>query len=110
MLSWVAGPPHSGHSTASAEWARASAMSRDRSSWMRWSPRQGQPRCASAQRPCIVATGCLLGSWLFLLTLLRCASPGAEFARTPPVRGERLGDASDGHPFDMTELPPVLIA
>jgi hypothetical protein len=44
MFSGVVGSPHSGQSTASADWARASLISFDRSSWMASSPRQGQPR------------------------------------------------------------------
>ncbi len=32
MLSGVVGPPHSGHSTVSADWALASLISLDRSS------------------------------------------------------------------------------
>ncbi len=44
MLSGVVGPPHSGHSTVSADWALASLISLDRSSWIVASPRQGQPR------------------------------------------------------------------
>ena len=44
MLSGVVGSPHSGHSTFSVEWARASLISLDRSSWIVASPRQGQPR------------------------------------------------------------------
>jgi hypothetical protein len=42
--SGTVGSPHSGHSTVSAAWARASLMSFERSSWIVSSPRQGQPR------------------------------------------------------------------
>src|SRR3712207_6241335 len=75
MLSGEVGAPHSGQSTDSRACARASLISFDRSSWMVWSPRQGHPRCASAQRPGHVATGCLLGDGVFLLTLLTSTTP-----------------------------------
>ncbi len=55
MASGVVAEPHSGHSTASCDRVRASVISRDRSSWILSSPRQGHPRWASAQRPrCVV--------------------------------------------------------
>ena len=80
MFSGVVDAPHSGQSTVSCEWARASLISFDRSSWMVRSPRQGQPRCASAQRPGRVATGCLLGKSMYVSTLLGCASPAGPSA------------------------------
>jgi hypothetical protein len=55
MASGVVAEPHSGHSTASSDRVRASVISRDRSSWILSSPRQGHPRWAWAQRPrCVV--------------------------------------------------------
>jgi hypothetical protein len=44
MASGVVAAPHSGQSTRSCERARASVSSRDRSSWIFSSPRQGHPR------------------------------------------------------------------
>jgi hypothetical protein len=42
--SGVVGDPHSGQSTGSWDRVRASVISRDRSSWIFASPRQGHPR------------------------------------------------------------------
>ena len=61
MLRGVDGAPHSGHSTDSWACDRASSICFDRSSWRLRFPRQGQPSCASSQRPGVVGTGCLLG-------------------------------------------------
>jgi hypothetical protein len=44
MASGVVGEPHSGQSTDSWDWARASVIWRDLSSWIASSPRQGHPR------------------------------------------------------------------
>ena len=57
MLSGVVGSPHSGHSTRSARLGAGVADLLGPLLVDRWSPRQGQPRWASAQRPCEVANG-----------------------------------------------------
>ena len=82
MFSGVVDSPHSGQSTVSCEWDRASVISFDRSSWMVRSPRQGQPRCASAQRPGHVATGCLLGKRDVRLDATRVRQPFRAFCGT----------------------------
>jgi hypothetical protein len=82
MFSGVVDAPHSGQSTVSCEWDRASVISFDRSSWMVRSPRQGQPRCASAQRPGHVATGCLLGKRDVPVDATRVRQPVRAFCGT----------------------------
>ena len=105
MFSGVVDAPHSGQSTVSWEWARASLISFDRSSWMVWSPRQGQPRCASAQRPGHCGDGVPPGERCHVSTLLRCASPAGSFGGS--FRGGRQADMSTCRDRDPRRSGPA---